>query len=150
MPDAVQTLAGTTIGISATLPTTFDSDAMTGYPSETYTSLGEVTDLPEFGKTYNLVTHNPIADRQTKKYKGAYNNGTLSVTMARDDDDAGQVILLAALASDNDYAFKVTYQDTTVDYFTGKVMSFTSVAGGVDSIVNRNCRIEITRDIVSP
>lgn len=146
MPDAVQTLAATTFAMSSGTPGTYNA---AGFAALSWTVVGEVTDLPEFGVSYNLVTHNPIADRQTKKYKGAYNNGTLSVVLARDDDDAGQIVALAALASDNDYSFRITYQDSTIDYFRGKVMSFTSAAGGVDSIVNRNMRIELSNDVVT-
>ena len=149
MPDSVQTLASTTISISATLPTTFDDDASTGYPSVSYTAIGEVVDFGEFGSQYNLVTHLPIASRQIQKYKGSYNNGTVNVNMARDDDDAGQVIALAALASDNNYSFKITYQDSTDDYFAGKVMSFNAGGGNSDTIVMRSMQIEISEAIVT-
>lgn len=149
MVDSVQTLATTVIGISATLPSTFDSDAMNGYPSETYTAIGEVVDLPEFGKSFTQVTHLPVASRQLQKFKGSYDNGGMTITLARDDDDAGQVIVLAALESDNDYAFELIYQDGSEDYFTAKVMSFTTVGGGTDSIVNRMMMLAVTRDIVT-
>ena len=150
MPTAVQTLAGTTLALSSSLPSTFDLNAMTGYPSLSWTTVGEVTDLPEFGKSYNLVTHLPVAGRQIEKFKGSYNNGTLTVTMARDDNDTGQAeVLSTGIDSDNSYAFRVQYQDATEDYFTAKIMSFTSVGGGADSIVNRVMTLELDRDVVS-
>ena len=149
MVASVQTAATTTIGISASLPSTFDSDAMTGYPSATYTLIGEVVSMSEFGTIYNPVNHLPLASRQVVKFKGSYDNGNLSLNMARDDDDAGQVICLSALSSDNDHAFEIIYQDGSEDYFTGKVMSFTSVASGADSIVNRTMAVGLTRDVVS-
>ena len=146
MPDSVQTLVETTISVSATLPATFDG---AGYGALTFTAVGQVTDWTAGGQVYNVVTSNPIAQRSTDKYKGTFNNGTDSITVNRDDDDAGQVIILAALTDDADYAFEVTYQDSTIDYFTGKVVSFDTVAGGADSIVQKTIQLERTRSTVT-
>ena len=149
MPDSAQSLVDTVIGVSATLPDTFDNHAMTGYPSETYITIGQITDWTPGGKTYNIVTNNPVASRSTSKLKGTYNNDADTLTVNRDDDDVGQVVTLAALALDADQAFKVTYQDSTDDYFTGKVVSHNTVAGGADSIVMITIQIERTRDTVT-
>ena len=67
----VQTTAGATIGISATLPATNDA---AGYAALTFSLIGEVTDLGEFGREYATVTHNPIASRRTIKRKGSFND----------------------------------------------------------------------------
>jgi hypothetical protein len=146
MPTSVQTLVETTLSVSAALPATFD-DA--GYDALTFTSIGQVTDWTPGGQVYNVVTSNPIAQRSTDKYKGTFNNGADSITINRDDDDAGQVLVLAALAADTDYSFKVEYRDGTMDYFTGKVVSFDTVAGGADSIVQRTISLERTRSTVT-
>ena len=149
MPNSAQTLVDSVIAISASLPTTFDSDGTTGYPSLTFTPVGQVTDWGAGGQTYNIVTSNPINQRSTDKYKGTYNNDADSITVNRDDDDAGQVIVLAGLSADADYSFKVTYQDATDDYFTGKIVSFNTVAGGADSLVQRTIQVERTRPTVT-
>ena len=146
MPDSVQTLVETTISVSATLPATFDD---TGYAALTFSAIGQVTDWTPGGQVYNVVTSNPIAQRSTDKYKGTFNNGADSITVNRDDDDAGQVIIQAALISDTDQAFEVTYQDGTIDYFTGKVVSFDTVARGADSIVQKTISLERTRSTVT-
>ena len=149
MPNSAQTLVDSVIAISASLPTTFHSDGTTGYPSLTFTTVGQVTDWAAGGQTYNIVTSNPINQRSTDKYKGTYNNDADSITVNRDDDDAGQVIVLAGLSADADYSFKVTYQDATDDYFTGKIVSFNTVAGGADSLVQRTIQVERTRPTVT-
>ena len=146
MPDSVQTLVETTISVSASLPATFDG---AGYAALTFSAIGQVTDWTPGGQVYNVVTSNPIAQRSTDKYKGTFNNGTDSITVNRDDDDAGQLIILAALTDDADYSFEVTYQDGTIDYFTGKVVSFDTVAGGADSIVQKTIQLERTRSTVT-
>ena len=84
----VRTSAGTTIAISASTPATFDE---AGYLALSFTTIGEVTNLGEFGREYALVTHNPVGSRGTVKKKGSFNEGTMSMTLGLDTDDAGNV-----------------------------------------------------------
>ena len=84
------TAAGTTLGISASLPASFDA---AGFNAVTHTTIGEITDIGgTIGRVYNLVTHNPIGSRATVKKKGSYNSGSVTVAVALDTADAGQVI----------------------------------------------------------
>lgn len=149
MPTAVGIMGTATMLISASLPTSYDDDAMTGYPSVSMTALGEVVDIGAVGRSYNLVTHSRLGNRGITKLKGQYNEGSVTISMARDDDDAGQVLALAALSSDNDYTFEIAYADGESDFFAAKVMSFQAVNGGLESIVSRSMVVEITRPIVT-
>lgn len=142
---AVMTSAGTTLGVSASLPATYDA---AGFNALTYTAIGEITDLGEFGAEYNLVTYTALGLRQTKKLKGSYNNGSLNLQMGRDTTDAGQNALRTALASDNSYSFRVTLQNSTRLQFTGKVMSYKTSVGSVDQITGAQTTIEIDSVIV--
>lgn len=141
----VFTSAGTTISVSASLPGTYNLAGLSGL---SYTAIGEVTDLGEFGREYNLVTHNPLGDRRTVKRKGSYNDGAVSMTLARVPNDAGQALLIQGLDSDNSYSFKVVLQDGTIQYFTGQIMSYTTNIGGVDQITGASVTIEIDDDII--
>lgn len=138
---AVRTSAGSAIYTSASLPATYDS---TGYAALTYTAVGEVTDLGEFGREYALVTHNPVGNRATQKFKGSFNEGTMTLSIGLDTDDAGQVLMKAAALSDNSYSFKVVTQNGDVYYFPGKVMSWKVGVGGVDQITTATATIELT------
>ena len=142
---AVQTSAGTTIGVSAGLPSTDDA---AGYGALTFTTIGEVTDLGEYGKVFNLVTHNPIATRRTEKFKGSFNEGSISMGIGEDTSDAGQTLLDTAVESDANFAFQITAQDGDIDYFQAKVMSKTVNVGSVDSIRSSTVQLEITSGIV--
>ena len=142
---AVQTSAGTTIGVSAGLPSTDDA---AGYGALTFTTIGEVTDLGEYGKVFNLVTRNPIATRRTEKFKGSFNEGSISMGIGEDTSDAGQTLLDTAVESDANFAFQITAQDGDIDYFQAKVMSKTVNVGSVDSIRSSTVQLEITSGIV--
>ena len=139
---AVQTVAGTKISISASIPATFDA---AGYAAVTgWAQIGEITDGGSHGKTYAEVTHNPIDTRMTQKYKGSINIGTKTLNLAIDDDDAGQILVKTALDSDSDYSFKVVYQDGAIDYFQAKVMTFEKATTSVDSIRTATVNLALT------
>ncbi len=137
---AVRTSAGTTIGISSASPATFDN---TGFAALTYTTIGEVTDLGEFGREYALVTHMPVASRGVVKKKGSYNAGAMTLALGLDNDDAGQALLKTASNSDALYSFKVALQGGDIYYFQASVMSFKTAVGGVDTITNATVTLEL-------
>lgn len=141
----VRTSAGSTLGVSASTPATFD---VAGYGALTFTTVGEITDFGEFGREYTLVTHNPLADRRTVKRKGSYNDGTLTLQLGQDITDAGQDLLRQGLDSDLSYSFKATYQNGSIRYFSGQIMSFTENVGNVDQIFGGTVAIEIDNDII--
>ena len=138
---AAFTSAGTTLRITASQPATFDA---LGYNALTTTLVGEVTDLGEFGREYALVTHNPVGNRSTQKYKGSFNGGTMSVTLALDTGDAGQVICKAASLSDANYTILVTTQQGDKYFFQAKVMSWKVGVGSVDQITTATMTLELT------
>lgn len=138
---AVRTSAGTTIAVSASTPATFDG---TGYNELSWTAVGEVVNLGEFGREYNVITHNPVGTRGTVKKKGSFNEGQIALQVGLDTDDAGQILLKAAAASDNDYSFRITTQNGDKYYFQAQVSSFKVGVGGVDDITSATINLEIT------
>ena len=139
------TSAGTKLFISASAPATYNS---TGFAALTWTEIGEVSEMGEFGRQYNLVTFNTLGDRRTVKRKGSYNDGTIACQMARVPDDAGQTILTTAVNSDNSYSIKIKLQDGTVFYTTAQVMSYTTNIGNVDQITSATVNLEIDNNII--
>lgn len=142
---AVQTSAGSTLSISSSLPATYNE---AGFEALTYTVVGEITDLGEFGKEYVLVTHVALGNRKTRKFKGSYNNGSLQLQLGRDTSDAGQAALIAAQHEDDSYSFRVVLQDGASSYFTGKVMSYKTQVGSVDQVTAATCTVELDDDVV--
>ncbi len=142
----VRTSAGTTLRVTASAPATFNS---AGYTTLFSTSpvpalVGEVTDLGEFGREYALVTHMPVGNRGTQKFKGSFNEGTITWSLGLDTDDAGQIIMKAASISDNDYSFMVTTQNGDKYFFRAQIMSWKVGVGSVDSITTATATLEIT------
>lgn len=145
---SVLTSTGTLLAVVAAQPATVDA---AGFGALTFVNVGEVTDLPEYGASAEVVTHQPLATGITEKYKGFINNGSMSVSLARDADDAGQAVLSLGVTGINknvEHSFRVTYQDGSIDYFTGKIFSYTKAPGSANSMVSSTVQIEINSVIV--
>lgn len=140
----VATSAGTTLDIIAGNPATYDAAGYGTLFGGTEVRVGEITDFGEFGREYALVTHNPVSTRGTQKFKGSFNEGSMSLSLGLDTDDAGQILMKTASTSDADYSFKVTTQNGDVYYFQAKVMSFRVGVGSVDSITTASATLELT------
>lgn len=136
-----QTVAGTAIGISAALPATYNE---AGYAALTFTKIGEITDGGSHGRTYAVVNHNPIDTRGTQKFKGSFNEGQKTIQLAVDPEDAGQLLVKTALDDDADYAFCVTYQDGSKDYFLAKVTSWSKSTTTVDTMYSASVGLKLT------
>lgn len=143
---AVQTSAGVDFALSLSQPATEDDS---GYSALTYTSVGEVESIDEYGIEFETTEFTSLKDRKVRKYKGSYNPGETSLTLGRDPTDEGQALGRQALMMDEDVSFKVTYQDGAVDYFMGKVTSYTTDIQDADSITMSSMNIAINSDTVS-
>ena len=141
-----QSSAGTTFEISAVLPALIDAPsfaAVTGWQT-----VAHVNDLGEFGKDYTLITYTSLQQRGQGKLKGSYNNGSSSMALHRVVSGAGQALMRTAASSDLSYSIRITIQDGTKFYFTGKIMSFVTKVGGVDNILGATAKLEIDSDVV--
>ena len=139
----VATSAGTTFSVVASglQPATYNA---AGYAALTWVPVGEVTDLGEFGRKYNLVTHNPLGNRSTQKFKGSFNEGSITLQVGLQTDDAGQIILKAATNSDLNFSYKVTTQNGDTYYFQAQCLGFMVGVGGVDKITSATVNLELT------
>lgn len=144
MSDNLTPGLGTTIAISATLPA---NENQAGYEALTFIAIGEVTEIPEFGAAHDVVSHVPLATGITAKYHGAKNNGSIALPMALDRTDTGQTALKTALAGKDRVAFEVTYADGSIDYFQGKIMSFTRGAS-IGEVVTATVSVEIETNLI--
>ena len=145
---SVLTSTGTIFGVAAAAPATVDA---VGFAALTYLNVGELTEIPEYGPSAEVVTHQPLATGITEKYKGFINNGSMSIQCARDADDAGQALLALGVTGINknvEHSFRITYQDGSIDYFTGKIFSYTKNPGGANSVVGSSVQVEINSVIV--
>ncbi len=137
--------SGSKIYVSAAAPATFTK---AGYTALIWTLIGEVTNVGEYGREYNMIEHTPIDTRLTVSIKGNYKAGSLSLAFGSIPLDAGQIIINAASKSDNDYSFKIERNDGEIDAFTGKVTQFKpNVQGG--SVLSISSGVTLSTDVIS-
>jgi hypothetical protein len=141
MPAAV-TFAGTQISVSAGTPATYDAS---GFAALTYTAVGEVSSAPGSGGTkFEDVSYTVLGVRATKHLKGTSDQEEEELEVIVTRSDAGQQLLKAALNSDNQYAFKVVYNNGEIDYFLALVTGFAGQGG--DSNTVRMATVNFRRD----
>lgn len=117
------------------------------------TEIGLIENFGEFGRVFDPVTFQAVADGRTYKLKGGYNEGNIQLTLGQDLSDAGQAALksYAEATNQNTYPFKVTLvgADASYDtiYFGAKVMSFRTQMGAANAVVKAMVTLEINTPI---
>lgn len=137
------TSAGTSISIGGHL--------LAPSAETTWTPIGEVTDLGQFGRKYNVVKTTTLANRATKKVKGSYDDGTIALKINTSVADPGQVAMAAAALTDYYYNFQVVENDNpggtgasaTTTVFRAIVTEWVKVIGGPDNFVEWQASLEI-------
>jgi hypothetical protein len=99
---AVQTAAGSRLFIGTTA---------TASLTDTYLEVGQITNLGQFGRSYEEIKYNALGNRNVIKFKGQRDDGDIQLDLGRSASDVGQAALIAALDVDLDYNFKVTLND---------------------------------------
>lgn len=109
------------VSVATGVPATYNT---TGYAALTWVEVSELSEVPEFGAEYAENSFTTLKTGIKNKFHGELDYGSVSLTMALDIDDAGQIILNAALVSKDEINFCITRSDGNGDYISGKVFSF--------------------------
>ncbi len=139
----ITTTAGSTLRVVAAQPATYD---VAGYATlfAAGVVVGEITDLGMIGRKYTPVKHNPVGSRGVKKLKGSFDEGQMSIKLALDTQNSGQILMDAGSKLDNDYSFEVAALNGNKWYFQAQIMDWTTEFGSVDSITGASCNLELT------
>jgi hypothetical protein len=116
------TNAGCKLYICAT-PQPDDLD-QSGFEALTWVQIGGVGSAGEAGTTTNILTYDTWDGDVVQKSKGMSNAGNPDIEVARDPDDAGQVILHTAAGTRFNYAFKEERNDTPNDLVGSKPTTY--------------------------
>lgn len=118
------------------------------------TAIGWLENLGQFGDEAQEITFDAIDLGRTIKLKGSRNAGNLALVAGLDAQDAGQVALIAAEKTPDDYAFEVVWNDAvgggqpTSRRFIGKVMTASESYDTVNNVIKLNASIGINSNIV--
>jgi hypothetical protein len=141
-----QTAAGSSLALSAMLPSSFDA---AGYVALTYVEIGQVEKLGSFGASFAKVEFQGLKGAK-QKFKGSADYGALQPSIALDPLDAGQILLQTASDDETQklYSFRVTFQDGSARYFRGRVFGAPETADSADSMLMATPTVEICSKVV--
>lgn len=120
-------------GCKLYIGTTQAASNQTEFESDTYTEVGEISEIGAFGDTRNVVTFATLADGRMQKARGVADAGNAVITYAHATGDQGQDALKAAYdvtsQAADEFNFKVELNDQitpstgnpTTIYFRAKV-----------------------------
>ncbi len=137
------TLDGTTLAVSAGIPATY---VQADYAGLTWTDDScSLTEVPALSRTWTAVTNNRICKTEQEDKKGSAKYDNVTFTLVKDDANPAQVILVAGEADKNVYAFKLTFPEGEIAYFSGQVGKFAYTdGGGLDTMNTKACEIFIS------
>lgn len=143
------------IGAAMELPDG-DMDA-TDFASVTWVEIKKWSQMGAFGDTAALITTPLISEGRDIKQKGTRNAGQMQNVFAVASSDPGQIALIAAEKTQQNYPFKIELNDkpavgaspkNSQRLFMGLVMSASEQGGGANTVQNLNATIEINSNIV--
>jgi len=145
----------TASGCKISIGTTTSATTQAEYEADSYTEIGTIEDLGEFGDSFNAVTFTSLADSRVNKRKGAADAGDMTLSVAFDGADSGQQALKVALDDTGalPYNFKVELNDSlgtspTTFYFSAMVMSRRTQVGSSDNVVKAAVQLGITTAVI--
>lgn len=140
----VESLAGARIGISASLPATYD---VAGYDASSlqFTPIGEVENYGNHGMSATVTEFTPVDTATVAKVKGSKNYGTMSLSMANLPSNAGQALLKTAAESLAHYSVELRYPDDEYHYLDVIVTKLEYADGGVNDVHKLNVDFAICR-----
>jgi hypothetical protein len=117
------------------------------------TEIALITNFGDFGRVFQPVSFQSVADGRTYKMKGGYDDGEIALMLGQDLSDAGQALLksYAEASNQNTYPFKITLTGANASYdtiyFGALVASFKTQMGGVNDVIRAAVSLNINTTI---
>ncbi len=124
--------------------------------SKSYTEIGLIINLGEFGRVFTPVSYMTVAEGRTRKLKAGFDDGSINLVMAQDLSDSGQDLLYTAanMSNQDHYGFRIELNDNqseiggpTTYLFRGLPMSFRTQMGALQ-VIQAMSMIEVNSDIL--
>jgi hypothetical protein len=162
---AISKTDGTKLWISPTpvVPDTIeamtDANAIAFFAAiNDWIEVGEVENLGEIGDMSQQVTFLSLDRQRVRKLKGSRDAGEQSIVVGRDPLDDGQAAMVAAEATNYNYAFKLDHPDAqsasyadSVTYYCGLVGSKRMNLGAGNTVSRRtfNISVQLAYEVMS-
>lgn len=153
-------VAGSKIYIGGTKATQTADFTSSDFSAVSWTAIDGWETMGAMGDTAQILTSSMINRDRDVKQKGTRNAGSMQNVFSIIGADAGQLALIAAEKTKNNYAFKIEFDDAatspasptptpTTRYFVGLVTSAQEAGGSANTIRKLNSTVEINSNIVT-
>lgn len=148
------TTAGMKIEIGGTHPLQSADFVASDFDAESWTEITGHENLGQLGDTAEEVTQELIEERRTKRLKGTRSAPPTELVMAANYDDAGQQALIAAEKTNDNYAFKLTFDDApdggtpSERIFIATVASVSEEFGTANNVIKLNATLWVNSNTV--
>lgn len=142
---------GTTFGIVDGAPAVYAGTGTGAFPGLTYVTVGEVTEVPEFGGSATVTEHIPLASGVIDKLVGSINYGSITVPMASVWDDVGQLKVKAGFDGTDArkvHSVKIHSAEVGTAYFTAKISGVQYTPGDANAVYNNSVTLELTNKVI--
>lgn len=148
-------ISGAQIYIGGTM--TLDGSVLAAgdFSSESWTEVKAWESMGEVGDQAEIIRTTFINEGRVNKTKGPRDAGSMQNVFGRLTGDAGQAAMEAAQATNENYAFKIEFDDVpsggatpTTLYFAALVSSEKRAGGGGSSIDKKMYNLEINSNVV--
>ena len=124
------------------------------FTSQTWVEITPLEGLGTLGDSAEAITFDAIGSGRRKKLKGVRDAGTMELVIGLDMEDDGQIALLAAEKTSNDYAFKLERDDAppggtpSQRLFIAIVMSAAEAYDTVNNVTRLNASLAVNSNVV--
>lgn len=117
------------------------------FTSQTWTEIKRLESIGSFGDTTQELSFDDLSSRRTERVKGQRSAGTIDVVCGLDYADAGQLALFAAEKSDDNYAFRIVFNDAPSGGTPSERMFVAMVGGAVEQLDNANAVMKLNSSL---
>lgn len=124
------------------------------FSGQTWVEVGETEGLGSVGDTAAEITFDGIASSRTRRLKGTRNAGTMEVVCGIDSEDPGQIAVIAAEKTPDDYAFRLVLNDAppggtpSERMFIAKVASAAEAYDTANTVMKLNISLWVNSNVV--
>lgn len=144
---------------NAPMATQADDFVAADFSGVTWTEVDGWATMGSFGDAAQVITTALINRGRDTKQKGTKNAGSMQNVFAKISGDAGQAALLSAEQSNNNYPFKIEFNDAasspasptplpSMAMFVGLVTTAQYAGGAANTVQNLNATVEINSNVV--
>lgn len=144
----VYPVAGSKIYIGGVLPDQSVDFVAEDFADQVWVEIDDWQTMGSSGDTAALISTDLINRGRTVKQKGTWNAGQMQNVFAIAEDDPGQLALIAASQTRDNYAFRVELSSGGERLFIGLVMTAEEAGGDANTVASLNATIEINSNIV--